>query len=563
MSISKRMGTVSENQPIEDEESHENKTGGQKIVTVEDMLNLVIGADDNINVLKFLGLFMAGMLASMAGPILSYAPVFAGFLNYKDWKCISTKCFDILANFTDDPEKFYIRDTICNNSMQPLVDFEWTINRTSYALEWGLICADEDKLSNLESFFFIGAFVGLILGTFLFDKIGRKATCLLSIAISSISCLATTFVNSYDIMLALRVVHGIGAFTTAAGVELLSIELSPSNLRNLCQIVGSCTWTIGALCMIIVSYEVMKWHNIFLIHGCVLAATSIALLIYPESPRFHLLKGEKRKALATFQKISKVFKTEQVMENTQLTFNNYHQGFLGQIKDFTKYPVMLKNTVLLMICWTFTSAISYGLLFSWNKLGSSIYTSVLFSEMSAFVARATGLVYFIIHFFGRKKAVVVNFTVVTLLFFACVPTYGIQISGTWTVDFVLCLCVNPFISGIWGSIFLLTKESAPTSHRGMILSLCSAFARVGAFVGPYLTLLYNTMDPRIVFAIFGGVTAFAGFLACFNSDSTNKPLPATPGDLVPSGSVDREIITDEEEDDEMLQPTNSTEQLII
>ena len=552
--------TTSEDQPEEHEGSLDSKTT-ENALTVEEMLNNVVAADDKINKIKFLGLFMAGMLASMAGPILSYAPVFAGFLNYKDWECVSTKCFDLLANFTDNPDKFFSRDTICNNSMQPTVDFKWTINRTSYALEWGLICTGEEKLSNLESFFFIGAFVGLILGTVLFDMIGRKATCLLSIAISSISCLATTFVNSYNIMLALRVVHGIGAFTTAAGIELLTIELSPSHLRNLCQIVGSCTWTIGAACIIVVSYEVLNWHYIFLINGCVLAATSIAIIIYPESPRFHLLRGEKRKALATFQKMSKIFKTEKVIENAQLTYNNYHQGFIGQVKDFKKYPVMLKNTVLLMVCWTLVSAISYGLLFSWDKVGSSIYTSVLCSELSSFVARASGLVYFFIHFFGRKKAVVVNFTIVTLLFFACVPTYGIQISKTWTVDFILCLCVNLFITGVWGSIFLLTKESAPTSHRGMILSLCSAFARVGAFVGPYLTLLYNTINPRIVFTIFGGVTAVAGFLACFNSDSTNKPLPATPEDLVCRGN--REVIMEEEEEEEILHTTDSTDQLII
>ena len=62
--------------------------------------------------------------------------------------------------------------------------------------------------------------------------------------------------------------------------------------------------------------------------------------------------------------------------------------------------------------------------------------------------------------------------------------------------------------------------------------MCSATARIGAFIGPYMTLLYNTLDPRIVFSIFGGMAALASFLAYFNSDSSGKPIPSIPEDLV-------------------------------
>ena len=509
--------------------------GEENKLTVEEMVNQTIGADGSkLSLLKFILLLTAALIAKISGSVLSYIPIFAGFLNYKDWECManSTTCLELLANFTKEPEKFYSRDTICDNSLQPDVDFRWTFDRTSYAHEWGLICSDEGKGSNLKSFFFIGAFIGTIVGALLFDKYGRKNLSLVAIAISVISCIASTWVNDYKVMLVLRVAHGFGAFVTVSGVELLTVEFTPSNLRNLGQLVSSFVWSIGAFCIIGVSYGIKKWNHIFLVEGFILAATFIVIAVCPESPRFQLIKGKEKDARSTFKKISRIFKTEEVSEKAEIVFKDYDQSHVEQVKDFNKYPLMLKNTLLLMVCWMVIACLSYGLLFSWGKLGTDIYTSILFSTLGSFGAKASGMTYFMIHFFGRKKAVIVNFAAICLLFLACIPSYGVYITKTWTLDNVVCLLTVPFFSGTWSSVLLLTKELSPTSHRGLCMSMCSAVARVGAFVGPYLTLLYNSMDARVVFAIFGGMAACAAVLTCFNSDSTDKPIPATPEDLV-------------------------------
>ncbi|KAL5248600.1 hypothetical protein ACHWQZ_G017695 [Mnemiopsis leidyi] len=518
-----------EEQSSDVDKQEENK------LTVEEMVNQTIGADESkLNLFKFLGLLSIALMSKMVGAILSYIPIFAGFLNYKDWECItnSTTCLKLMANFTDDLTKFYSRETICDNSLKPDVDFRWTSDRTSYAIEWGLICSEEGKGSNLQSFFFIGAFIGTIVGAILFDKYGRKILSLVAIAISVTSCFASSWVKSYEVMLALRIAHGFGAFVTVSGVELLTVEFTPSNLRNLGQLVSSFVWSIGAFCIIGVSYGIKKWNHIFLVEGFILASTFVVIAVCPESPRFQLIKGKEKDARSTFKKISKIFKTNEVPEKAEIVYKNYNQSHLEQVKDFKKYPLMLKNTLHLMVCWMVIACLSYGLLFSWGKLGTDIYTSILFSTLGSFGAKASGMTYFMIQYFGRKKAVIINFAAICLLFLACIPSYDVKIFKTWTLDNVVCLLTVPFFSGTWSSVLLLTKELSPTSHRGLCMSMCSAVARIGAFVGPYLTLLYNTIHPRGVFAIFGGMAAFAAILTCFNSDSTDKPIPATPEDLV-------------------------------
>ena len=462
----------------------------------------------------------------------SYFLFVSGFLDYQDWECISLKCIDLKANFSDDPENFYCRNTICDNNLKPKEDFNWTVNRTSYSLEWGLICSDEYKGSNLQSFFFIGAFIGLMVGSVLFDTIGRKTTCLIGIVITSLTSVTATFVNSYSVMLPMRVVQGIGTFIAVSGVDLLSLEYTPSNLRNLSQILSSGTWDVGTLLIVGISYGVKNWHHIYLVQGCVLAGTAVAVLIYPESPRFQLVKGREQEARATFRKLSKIFKTQELSAEVELTYKNYDKNYFGQIADFKRYPLLLKNTVILMACWMMISCVDYGLRFSWSKLGTNIYTSILFSSFGDLLAKGSGMSYYIIHFLGRKKALMINFAGSATIFFLSIPSYRVHITDSWTLGKVLCLLVSLFNAGVWISLILLTKEISPTSHRGMIFSTCSASARIGAFIGPYLALLYNTLDSRIVLSIFGGIAAGACFLAYFSSDSTARPIPSTPEDLV-------------------------------
>ena len=53
----------------------------------------------------------------------------------------------------------------------------------------------------------MGAFVGLIIGSVLFDKIGRKITTLAAASVCCVSTAAAYFVEDYYTMLALRVLQ--------------------------------------------------------------------------------------------------------------------------------------------------------------------------------------------------------------------------------------------------------------------------------------------------------------------------------------------------------------------
>ena len=451
----------------------------------------------------------------------------SGHIPYTEWECSSDSCRSLMLNHTTD--EFYTRPTICGSSLIPHRDFEWTAYRTSYAVQWGLICEIEYKGRNLISLFFVGAFFGVLAGTLLFDNIGRRTVTLIALFVTFIATLSNAFINSYNVMLALRVIQGFGSFTVLSGVQLLIIEFTPTNLRNLGTIIISSYWTLGTFTVTGMGYLLRKWDHMFLGVASINFLAIIPILILPESPRFQLIKGKEKEAKVTFRRIAKIFNSPIDLEKLQLDYEAYQHNYLDQLKDFIKYPAMAKNSVLLFFCYMILAGISYGLMYGWGSLGVDVYASILLSSLIGFTATVSGYKYFVTEKLGRRKALIVNFTAVVLCFLLAIPT--VNLPKGWSLTQIMFLLAQPFMSSLWTGLFLLTAELSPTSHRGMIVCLNSSASRIGAFIGPYISLLYNEFDTPVVVALLtiGPIVAIG--LAWFCQDSTDKPIPSTPEEV--------------------------------
>ena len=80
-------------------------------------------------------------------------------------------------------------------------------------------------------------------------------------------------------------------------------------------------------------------------------------------------------------------------------------------------------------------------------------------------------------------------------------------------------------------LYLYTSELAPTSHRGMFLSLSSSSARLGSFLGPFISLLYQVTDKKVSLLVFGGATFLCTVVIKFLPDTTGEGILETPSDL--------------------------------
>ena len=107
----------------------------------------------------------------------------------------------------------------------------------------------------------------------------------------------------------------------------------------------------------------------------------------------------------------------------------------------------------------------------------------------------------------------------------------VDLSDSWNIEQVASLLGNVGIMGALLMMYLYTGELVPTTHRGMVMCLCSSCARVGSFIGPYVSLLYGVTDRRVPLALFAGLSVCGCVVVMFLPDTTGKGIPEIPKDV--------------------------------
>ena len=467
-----------------------------------------------------------------------------GYIPYTKWECLSPACFNLLNNHTGENHTFYTRDIMCSNKFKADIDFTWTPKRSSFAVNFGIYCGAEAQKSSINSFYFIGAFAGLCGSSSLFEMFGRKKVTLAAGVIAIGATLGMAFAQNIQTLLGLRVMQGLGVLVAMTGRYIWCMEFTPLRLRNISNALLSITWPLGTCTLILICYLVFNWKYAVGIVSIIGLLCYIPLIFCPESPRYFAFHRKEKEALEILNKMARFYKNPPLpAESLEMEQTSKKQNILKQLKDFFVFPAMLRRTLFLMLCWFVVSLFYYGLSFGWHKMGKNIFASQGFACLSEVVAVTVSLA--LISQAGRKKTMMMVFLGIGIFF--GISIVDDKISSTWTVQQIGCLIVIIFIAAGFSTIYLYTAELSPTSHRGLIMSLCSGTARVGSFIGPYIVHLYDYLDRKVVMGIFGGV-GILGALGTFFllEDSTGVDIPETPSDIQGTKQLEEE----DEEDPE-------------
>ena len=269
-------------------------------------------------------------------------------------------------------------------------------------------------------------------------------------------------------------------------------------------------WTLGYVTITLIGYLVPKWNHIFLTVAGINYVLTIPQLIYPISPRFALVRGREDEAKKTLESFSRLCNNEIFMDTVNLTYKERVQNFLEQVKDFKDYPTMRKETILGMIGWSIAAVLFYDFAFGWVRISSDLYLGHLAASTIRFIGYTACIP--VCDKIGRKKcmlailAIGISSNLLAML--------DVKINEFWTLEFIACLIGNFSCSAASGVIYLYSGELAPTSHRGMVMSLSSASARVGSFAGTYVGLLYSMTDQRVPLAVFASQQSHVHLHGC-------------------------------------------------
>lgn len=148
---------------------------------------------------------------------------------------------------------------------------------------------------------------GMMAGSFLLaplgDRFGRRPTILLSLTVAGLGTLAGAFADSYEVMLATRIVAGIGLGSAIPNVLAIAMEVVPNRFRTYTVVLVGCGYPLGAAVgsALVMPLAVEQGHHmIFAVGGIATLAAALACAAFlPESPSYMRHKPRFAGRLAT------------------------------------------------------------------------------------------------------------------------------------------------------------------------------------------------------------------------------------------------------------------------
>ena len=514
--------------PARDDQDIEDSSNScqKEKLTIEDAVDRAV---TKIN-LKLLLLYIFAGSSMLNSAINTLATVFTGHVPYREWVCVgnSTRC--IAAHAASSQDTFYTQQGLCNNDLQEGTDFLWTSQHTTFAQQWGLFCENEAKLTLISSIYFIGSFLGMLTSTGIFDRFGRKRGALFGAVISFVSVGLSTIAPNYEVLLLLRLLAGYSQIVSYTGTYCWIMELTPKSYRNLVSGTVRLNFSVSYFTLIGIAYWLDNWRYMYAACTVINAICILPLIVLPESPRFHLIRGMEKEAKSTLQSFSRITESKSGqfdLSKINLVYEIRVQNFFQQVKDFKDYPIMLKETLIAMYSWFMLACVSYGYSFGWSKIGHNIYTSCTFDAIGQSIVFVSAVP--ICTVLGRKN---------TILFFllgsmTCnlIAMINYRISEQWTVELIASMVGAMSTNGAFLMMYLFIIERAPTSHSGMIFSLGSGSARLGSFLSPQVNLLYGVTNRRVPLGLYAGLAFLSLLGICAMPDTTGKNIPETPADI--------------------------------
>ncbi len=329
-------------------------------------------------------------------------------------------------------------------------------------------------------------FTGMLAGAFVFgwlaDRIGRRPVLMIAILIDAAFGIASAFSTSFEMLLALRLLTGIGVGGTLPVDYTLMAEFLPSRRRGHWLVMLESFWALGTIVLAIlayvaVSYGSAAWQVIFFVTG-IPAIIGVVLRFYvPESPLFLSRNGRVGEARAVLQRVADVNRTGASVGELQ-PGDRARPGIVALFS-----PLLRQRTTAMLVAWALISVSYYGVFVylpvrlageGFGFMRGQLFLIVLaIVQLPGFALSAYG-----VERWGRKPTLI-GFTLLSAagcLLFSLGTDPILVVGSTLLMSFSLL--------GTWGAMYAYTPEIYPTGLRASGMGTAGAVARVGGLLAP-------------------------------------------------------------------------------
>jgi len=349
---------------------------------------------------------------------------------------------------------------------------------------------------------FAGMFFGGLFCGFLSDSIGRKPCLLYSLGLNAVAGYASALAPNIPVLIACRVVGGIGIGGSVPSVFTLGAEMFPALVRGKLLSVVASFWMVGAIFTASVAWIMLGddlsgnkilastgWRSFAAV--CATPALVTFVLTYffvSESPRFLLGKKQFTEAAAALEFISGVpvkpmdLIGMQSEEDSARSDDAIPSGRYAMAKLLS--PPLIKTTLVLTVIWFTLCFGSYGISTWISELFMDLGVSNAFLDSFIFsLANLPGNIVsiFYVETLGRRRLLTYGMGL------SAIAAFGFAIDTKHKETVVLFAALfNAFSTVGWNSLDCLSCESFPTNVRTSAMGILAAAGRLGAVLAQFV-----------------------------------------------------------------------------
>jgi MFS transporter, putative metabolite:H+ symporter len=389
------------------------------------------------------------------------------------------------------------------------------------------------QIGTLISFGFLGQLIGALIGGSLAERFGRRPVIIVAVLWFGLLSFACGFAWSYDSLLVLRLLQGLGLGAEVPVAATYISELARARGRGRFVLLFELVFPLGLLAAAILGRWIVPnlgWQYLFFVGGTPALLALFMMRDLPESPRWLAARGrgrdaaeaiafiEKKVERATGKPLPAPAPAAQPVAAARPTWSDLFGG------------IYLKRTLVIWVCWFATYFANYGLTTWLPTVYQNVFKLPLDTALTyGLVAPAAGLATsfacaMLIDFVGRRIWFAAAFAGAAIGFLT------LWWIGPTTAERVLVLSTLAYmcISTLSLALYLYTAELYPTRARALGTGTATAWLRLASFLGPQIVgFLIAGGGLGEVFLVFGLVVAFASVtVAIFATETRARVLEA-------------------------------------
>ncbi|KAJ8949004.1 hypothetical protein NQ314_008305 [Rhamnusium bicolor] len=362
------------------------------------------------------------------------------------------------------------------------------------------------------------------------DRYGRKHALTLCAILLFYYGLLSSVAPSFMWILLLRGLVGFAIGCTPQSVTLYA-EFLPTKQRAKCVVLLDCFWALGACFEVALALVVMPtlgWHWLLALSTGPLLAFAI---ICPNLQDIMLQVVKQRKRWKHWKKIAKDNGKPMLLGRLVVDDSTTSSPHRGRFRDLLVPSLRMTSILLWFICPYDNRIVETSALVCSDKplpvqtldtcaadcqqLQTTDYMDLLWTTLAEFPG--IFITIFVIERFGRKKTMAVQFVAYAVCCcFLVVCTENFSKVETYTRRAFLTIMLffaRGIIAGVFQAAYVYTPEVYPTSLRAVGVGSCSAMARLGAMVTPYVAQVLLKSSISFSTTIYG-VAAILAAIGC-------------------------------------------------